>query len=76
MKLLLVPTCTLALFCASVQASRLSEHIASPELKAKMQEVYGARAIQRAEAFRACSRPERAPRISRSWNWSITTSTI
>ena len=51
MKLLLVPICTLALLCASVQASRLSEHIASPELKAKMQEVYGARAIQRAEAF-------------------------
>ena len=50
MKWLLVPTCTLALCCASVQAS-LSEYIASPELRAKLQEVYGGRAIQRAEAF-------------------------
>ena len=51
MKWLLIPTCTLALLCASVQASRLSEYIASPELRAKLQEVYGGRAIQRAEAF-------------------------
>ncbi len=51
MKWLLIPACTLALCCASVQASRLSEYIASPELRAKLQEVYGGRAIQRAEAF-------------------------
>ncbi|MDL5385994.1 transglutaminase-like cysteine peptidase [Aeromonas hydrophila] len=51
MKWLLVSTCTLALCCASVQASRLSEYIASPELRVKLQEVYGGRAIQRAEAF-------------------------
>ena len=51
MKWLLVPTCTLALCCASVQASRLSEYMASPALQAKLQEVYGGRALQRAEAF-------------------------
>ncbi|WP_323886579.1 transglutaminase-like cysteine peptidase [Aeromonas allosaccharophila] len=51
MKWLLIPACTLALCCASVQASRLSEYIASPDLRAKLQEVYGGRAIQRAEAF-------------------------
>ena len=51
MRWLLVPTCTLVVLSANVQASRLSEHLASPELKVKMQEVYGARAIQRAEAF-------------------------
>ncbi|MGL5154077.1 MAG: transglutaminase-like cysteine peptidase, partial [Aeromonas veronii] len=51
MKWLLIPACTLALCCANVQASRLSEYIASPDLRAKLQEVYGGRAIQRAEAF-------------------------
>nr|WP_282107214.1 transglutaminase-like cysteine peptidase [Aeromonas veronii] len=51
MKWLLIPACTLALSCANVQASRLSEYIASPDLRAKLQEVYGGRAIQRAEAF-------------------------
>jgi len=50
MKWWLVPVCTLALL-GNVQASRLSKHVVSPELKAKMQAVYGARAIQRAEAF-------------------------
>ena len=38
MKWLLIPACTLALCCASVKASRLSEYIASPELRAKLQE--------------------------------------
>ncbi|MGY3916335.1 transglutaminase-like cysteine peptidase [Aeromonas australiensis] len=51
MKWLLIPACTLALYCASVQASRLSEYIANPSLQAKLQEVYGGRVIQRAEAF-------------------------
>ncbi|PJG58767.1 transglutaminase-like cysteine peptidase [Aeromonas cavernicola] len=51
MKWLLIPSCALALFCASAHASRLSEYIASPALQTKLQEVYGGRAIQRAEAF-------------------------
>jgi len=51
MKWLFAPICMLALSGVGVQASRLSEHIASPDLRAKMQAVYGARAIQRAEAF-------------------------
>ena len=51
MKWLLVSACTLTLLGSGIQASGLSEHIASPELRAKMQAVYGARAIQRSEAF-------------------------
>lgn len=51
MKWLLVSACTLTLLGSGVQASGLSELIASPELRAKMQAVYGARAIQRSEAF-------------------------
>ena len=35
MRWLLVPTCTLVVLSANVQASRLSEHLASPELKVK-----------------------------------------
>ncbi|WP_421201304.1 transglutaminase-like cysteine peptidase [Aeromonas enteropelogenes] len=51
MKWWLIPACALALLGNNVQASRLSDYIASPELQAKLQEVYGGRAIQRAEAF-------------------------
>ncbi|MGL4251203.1 MAG: transglutaminase-like cysteine peptidase [Aeromonas sp.] len=51
MKWSLIPACALLLSCSSVQASRLSEYIANPALQARLQEVYGGRAIQRAEAF-------------------------
>ena len=40
MKWLLIPTCMLALGCAGVHASRLSEYIASPELREKLWKEY------------------------------------
>ena len=69
MKWLLVSVCTLTLLGSGIQASGLSEHIASPELRAKMQAVYGARAIQRSEAFSRLLTPGPERRTSRSWSW-------
>ncbi|MGL4715754.1 MAG: transglutaminase-like cysteine peptidase, partial [Aeromonas sp.] len=51
MKWLMMSTSALMLYSASVQASRLSEYIASPAVRTKLQEVYGGSVIQRADAF-------------------------
>ncbi|MGL5949485.1 MAG: transglutaminase-like cysteine peptidase [Aeromonas sp.] len=51
MKWWLFSSLTLAMLSGSVQAQRLSEYIASPALKQKLQSVYGGQATQRAEAF-------------------------
>ncbi|MGL5031001.1 MAG: transglutaminase-like cysteine peptidase [Aeromonas sp.] len=43
--------CILLLSGTGVQASRFAEHIATPQLRARLQEVYGGRVLERTEAL-------------------------